>query len=238
MRSVVLRAGDPPRVVLAGDEPPLAVARVAVGVVGRLAEDGHVARLLVPPHDPVVGDVAPEQAAARRRTTPGPRPSVAGRQPLDAGVADAILREAGIDDLDRGVGIAHGLVHGGGVYHPERAKLTPPGNGMVVRELIVDLDDASRRLAWSAAAVGSRHRTPRCRSSPRRRPLSARLDRRPAAQRGGRRHSHDDRTGRLDHETNPGGSPPRRLIDATSAGDPAPLHAQRMDPGTQGRDGR
>ena len=30
------------------------------------------------------------------------------------------------------------------------ARVVTFGNGMVVRELIVDLDDASRRLAWSA----------------------------------------------------------------------------------------
>src|SRR6267142_5668140 len=30
------------------------------------------------------------------------------------------------------------------------ARIVTFGNGMVVRELIVDLDDAARRLAWSA----------------------------------------------------------------------------------------
>src|SRR5213594_3156002 len=32
----------------------------------------------------------------------------------------------------------------------EGARIVTFGNGMVVRELIVDLDDESRRLAWSA----------------------------------------------------------------------------------------
>src|SRR6266851_3002107 len=62
-RPVVLGAGHPPAVVLAGDEPALAVAGVAVGVARRLAEDRDRPRLLVPAHDAVVGDVAPEHVA-------------------------------------------------------------------------------------------------------------------------------------------------------------------------------
>ena len=64
MRAVVLGARDPPRVVLAGEQPALAVAGVAVGEVRRLAEDADRAGLLVPLHDAVVRDVAPEQVAA------------------------------------------------------------------------------------------------------------------------------------------------------------------------------
>ena len=39
-------ARDPARVVLAGDQPALAVARVAVGIVGRSAEDADMAVIL------------------------------------------------------------------------------------------------------------------------------------------------------------------------------------------------
>src|SRR6266446_4937744 len=59
-RAVIFGAGDAPRVMLAGDEPALAVAGVAVGVVRWLAEDADRAGLLVPAHDPVVRDVAPQ----------------------------------------------------------------------------------------------------------------------------------------------------------------------------------
>lgn len=37
------------------------------------------------------------------------------------------------------------------------ARLVTFGNGMVVRELIVDVDDAARRVAWSAAGAGMTH---------------------------------------------------------------------------------
>ena len=42
--------------------------------------------------------------------------TASGGKPLDLGRREAIAREALIDDLDRGIGIADGLVHGGGVY--------------------------------------------------------------------------------------------------------------------------
>ena len=78
-RAVVLGARDAPPAVLAGDEPALAVARVAVGEVRGLAVDADRARLLLPLQDAVVGDVAPQQIAARRRNRPGPS---AQRQPV------------------------------------------------------------------------------------------------------------------------------------------------------------
>jgi polyketide cyclase/dehydrase/lipid transport protein len=46
------------------------------------------------------------------------------------------------------------------------ARVVTFGNGMVARELIVDLDDEARRLAWPWSGDGSRTTTPRCRSSP------------------------------------------------------------------------
>ena len=73
--AVVLGAGHAAAVVLAGDEPALAVARVAVGEVRRLAEHADRARLLVPAHDPVVGDVAPQQVAPVAEPHRAPPPS-------------------------------------------------------------------------------------------------------------------------------------------------------------------
>src|SRR6201986_2990385 len=60
-RAVVLGAGNLAAAVLAGEQPPLLVPGIAVGVVGRLAE--HRRRLVgrVPAQHPVVGDVAPDQ---------------------------------------------------------------------------------------------------------------------------------------------------------------------------------
>src|SRR5215472_12288752 len=62
-RAVVLGAGQPLRVHLAGHQPPLAVARVAVCVMRRLAEHADGPCLLLPLHHPVVRDVAPDQTA-------------------------------------------------------------------------------------------------------------------------------------------------------------------------------
>jgi carbon monoxide dehydrogenase subunit G len=44
-----------------------------------------------------------------------------------------------------------------GVQLEEGARLVTFGNGMQVRELIVDIDDASRRLVWSAVGGSMTH---------------------------------------------------------------------------------
>src|SRR5207302_5081660 len=62
-RPVIFGAGQPLRIHLAGDQPALAVPRVAVGVIGRLAEHADRAGLLLPFYDAVVRDVAPQEVA-------------------------------------------------------------------------------------------------------------------------------------------------------------------------------
>ena len=104
--AVVLGARDAARVVLAGDEAALAVAGVAVGVVGGLAEYADRAGLLLPAHDAVVGDVAPQQVAAVAEPGRPLAPAHARGEPLDAGEPQAILAEARIEELDGRVGIA------------------------------------------------------------------------------------------------------------------------------------
>ena len=104
--AVELGAGHAPRIVLAGDQPALAIARVAVGVVGGLAEDADAAGLLLPAHDAVVGDVAPHQVAAGAEPGRSLAPAHAGGKPLHAGEAQPVLAEARIEDLDGRVGIA------------------------------------------------------------------------------------------------------------------------------------
>src|SRR5215510_3907946 len=99
-------AGDAPAAVLAGDEAALAVARVAVGVIGGLAEHADPPGLLVPAHDAVVGNIAPQEAA---RVAEIDRPLVeaaAGGDAFDAGERDAIFLEARIEHLDGGIRVA------------------------------------------------------------------------------------------------------------------------------------
>ena len=92
--------------MLAGDEPALAVAGVAVGVVGRAAEDGEAAVLLAELHDPVVRDVADQHVAAVGEVHRPLGPAHAGRHLLDGAAVDAVAGEARIEDLHRRVGIA------------------------------------------------------------------------------------------------------------------------------------
>src|SRR5262249_59937332 len=61
--AVVCGARHAPCVMLAGDEPPLPVAGIAVGVIGGLAVDARVARHLVPAQDAIVGYIAPIETA-------------------------------------------------------------------------------------------------------------------------------------------------------------------------------
>src|SRR4051794_20520366 len=104
-RAVGLGAGHPPRVVLAGDEPALAVARVAVRVVRRGAEDADVPVLLEPAHDAVVRDVAPQEVAAVAEVDGPLGPAEAGGDALDGGVAD-LEPEPLVDRLDARVRVA------------------------------------------------------------------------------------------------------------------------------------
>ena len=87
-RAVIFGAGQVLRVVLAGDEPALAVAGVAVGIVRRLAEHADRAGLLLPFHDPVVRDVAEQQIAAVAEPHRPLGKAHAAGDPLDRGVAE------------------------------------------------------------------------------------------------------------------------------------------------------
>ncbi len=103
--AVVLGARHAPRIVLAAQQTPLAVAGIAVGVVRGLAEHAHMAVFLVPAHHAVVWNVAPDQAAIVVNVDRSFRPSESSSDPLDRGVADLVL-EAFVEDLDAGIGIA------------------------------------------------------------------------------------------------------------------------------------
>src|SRR5262249_51670109 len=105
-RAVVLGSRHAPRVVLARDEPALAVARGAVGVVGWAPEHGDGARLFVPTHDAVVGNVARQEIATVAEPHGALGTAESGLQPLHRLVADATPREALIQDLHRSIRIA------------------------------------------------------------------------------------------------------------------------------------
>ena len=84
--AVRLGAGDPARVVLAGEQAPLPVARVAVGMVAVRTKHADMPVILEPAHDPVVRDVAPQQVAAIGEIHRPLRPAEPGGDALDRGI--------------------------------------------------------------------------------------------------------------------------------------------------------
>jgi hypothetical protein len=104
--AIVLGPGDAPATVLARDQTPLAIGRVAVRIVGLRTEDTQVVVILRDPHHAVVGDVAEDQitAAAEIGRTFGP--AEAGGHPLDTTGAWAALEPCFVDHFDVWVGIA------------------------------------------------------------------------------------------------------------------------------------
>src|SRR5438445_5696232 len=104
--AVVLGARHAPRVVLAGEQPPLAVARIAVGVVRGLAEHADRAGFLLPLHDAVVRDVAPQKIASVAEPHRALAPAHARSNSFDLRQREAVAREARVDDLDGRIRIA------------------------------------------------------------------------------------------------------------------------------------
>src|SRR5262249_43012908 len=72
-----------------------------VGVVRGLAEHAQPPGLLVPAHDAVVGNVAPQQAARIAEIDRALAPAHVGRDALDAGKGQTITRKTRVEDLDR-----------------------------------------------------------------------------------------------------------------------------------------
>src|SRR5262249_14852136 len=104
--AVVLGARHAPGVVLAGDEPALPVAGIAVGIVRRPAINARASRRLVPAHDAIVGNVAPEHAARISEIDRSLAPARAGGGPPHARQRQTIFGKARIENPDRRVGIA------------------------------------------------------------------------------------------------------------------------------------
>ena len=65
--TVVFSSRYPPRVMLAGDQPTLAIPTVAVAVVRRAAENADLSGFLEPSQDAVVRDVAEEEIGCGKR---------------------------------------------------------------------------------------------------------------------------------------------------------------------------
>ena len=111
-----LGARDAAGQVLAADQPTLAVAGVAVGVVRRLTEHADRTRAVVPAQDAVVRDVRQQQVAPVAEPHRALGPAQPGGQLLDAGAVQAQPMEGLVEHLDRGIGIAQRGGEGHGVH--------------------------------------------------------------------------------------------------------------------------
>jgi hypothetical protein len=124
-RAVVFGAGDAAREMLAGDEAALAVAGVAVGVVGRFAEFRDGARGFVPAQNPVVGNVGPEQIAAVAEPDRPLAPACAVIQPLDRRIERYEALALRIENPHGGIGIGFGLPPHGAVSPKTISRAAP-----------------------------------------------------------------------------------------------------------------
>src|SRR5690242_21778558 len=102
-RAVVLGAHDAAAEMLASDEPALAVARIAIAVVGRLAKHADRTGLLVPAPHTIARHVAPDQIAAVPKPYRPLAPARAGPQPLDARQRQPIFVKTRIERFDQRV---------------------------------------------------------------------------------------------------------------------------------------
>ena len=140
-------AGDASRHrVLAGDQAALAIAGVAVGVVGRTAKDGEAAVLLAVLHDPVVRDVADEHVAAIGEIHRALGPAHPGRHLLDRAAVDAVAwRSSGRGSAPPGPGSAGSACSRTTARRPRRssrpAPCPPPSPGSRA-------GNSCCRLAW------------------------------------------------------------------------------------------
>ena len=85
------------------------------------------------------------------------------------------------------------------------ARIVTFANGMTAKELIVDIDDAARRLVWAVVEGRPTHHNGSIQIFPQRRRLPPGLDRRPAAARTGKADRRDDAAGHGCDEEEAGG---------------------------------
>ena len=103
--ATMLSARHTARVVLAGDQSPLAVAAIPIAVVRGTAEYSNFSRFLKPSQHTVVGNVAEDQVSSISNPHRTLRPAGAREQPLNPSVDNLIFRKPGINDLHRWIGI-------------------------------------------------------------------------------------------------------------------------------------
>src|ERR1700730_1828439 len=84
--------------MFAGDEAALSISRIAVGVVGRAAENGEAAVFLVVFHDPVVRNVAHQYVPLLREIHGALSPPHACRKLFERAGINAVFRKAWIED--------------------------------------------------------------------------------------------------------------------------------------------
>src|SRR5207244_3111898 len=123
--------------------------RVAVMYVGRMVELAETDELFRAPKHPYTA------ALLSAVLEPDPR-TRSRRIVLQGEVANPAAPPGGVGAPFRDVGAVHARLVPGFVADPrleDGARVVTFGNGLVARELIVDVNDAARRLAW--AVVGS-----------------------------------------------------------------------------------
>src|SRR6476646_9050849 len=101
----MLGSDDVASAVLAGDQPALGVAGVAIGEIRRLSEDAYRAGLLLPFEDALVGNVAAQQIAAVAEPHRPFGPAQSRGQPLHRRKFQPVFFKARIERVDRRIGI-------------------------------------------------------------------------------------------------------------------------------------
>ena len=97
--AVMIEARNPPRAMLASDDPALAIKRMAVlKPAGRL-EHTHRSVVLDVPKDAIVGDVGPEHVARRRNIDRPLRPAASAPNTLELCVANDQIVETLVTDF-------------------------------------------------------------------------------------------------------------------------------------------
>ena len=106
-RAVVFGAGDAAAGVLAGYEPTLAIAGIAIAVTGGAAIDAYLLALLCPAQHSIVGNVAPNQTSGVSEPYRPFCPAATGEETFDDCVANPVPAEAVIKHLDSRVRVTN-----------------------------------------------------------------------------------------------------------------------------------
>ncbi len=114
-RSVIFGPDDAPPAMLAGDQPSLPVAGIAVGEVRGSAKNADAARFLFPLDDALVRNVAAQQIAAVGEPHRPLGPAQSRGQPFHGRKLQPVFFKARVDRVNRGVGIITRRTPAGGM---------------------------------------------------------------------------------------------------------------------------